>query len=124
MINRYLPVLETWEDCHFVTLTIKAIPAIELPRYCKGLLKVFAQIVEKYRTRSKRGKGIALVGIRSLECNFNPNTRTYNPHFHVLVKTKEMAEILIHEWLSVIPPKYANRRYVPFVFPVKLYLPE
>ena len=107
--NKYLPVLESWEDPHFVTLTIKAIPAIKLPRYCKGLLKVFSQIIEKRRKRSKRGKGPALEGIRSLECNFNPATRTYNPHFHILVRNRAMAETLISEWLARFPKKNANR---------------
>jgi len=108
IINKYLPILETWEDCHFLTLTIKAIPAKQLPRYCKGLPKVFQQIVQKYRKRSQRGKGIALEGIRSFECNFNPMRRTYNPHFHIIVRTREMGKILKEEWLKRFPRKYVR----------------
>jgi len=108
IINKYLPVLKTWEDPHFVTLTIKAIPARELPRYCKGMLREFGKIIEKYRKRSKRDTGICLQGIRSFECNFNPQRRTYNPHFHIIVRNRAMAEILKEEWLARIKPKNAN----------------
>lgn len=110
IINKYLPVLETWEDPHFVTLTIKAIPAKELPRYFKGMLGQLEKIINKQRKRWRRGKGIALEGLRSLECNFNPQRRTYNPHFHILVRNKEMAEILKREWLTRIPKRHANEQ--------------
>lgn len=110
LINKYFPVVEIWEDCHLVTLTVKAIPAKELSRYCKGLIKLFGKIIEKYRKRAKRGKGKSLEGIRSLECNFNPQTRTYNPHLHVLVRNREMGETLINEWLKRFPRKHANRK--------------
>lgn len=109
IINKYLPHLKTWNDCHFVTLTLKSIPASQLPRYSKGMIKVLAQIIEKFRKRGQRGKGEPLVGIRSLECNFNPYKRTYNPHFHILVKAKWMAEHLINQWLSIFTKKHANR---------------
>jgi len=41
-----------------------------------------------------------LVGVKSLECNFNPKARTYNPHLHIIVPDKEMAETLKREWLA------------------------
>jgi len=106
LINKYLPILSNWNGCYFVTLTIKAIPAKKLTRYVKGLLKVFAQIIQKYRKRNERGNGIRLQGIRSLECNFNAKTRTYNPHFHIIVRTKRMAEILHQEWIKRFARKH------------------
>ncbi len=108
LINKYYPYIQTWEDSHFLTLTVKAIPAKELPRYCKGMLKLFAKIIDKHRKRGKRGKGIALEGIRSLECNFNPKARTYNPHFHVLVRSRQMAEAIKQEWLIRFPKVHAR----------------
>lgn len=39
--------------------------------------------------------------VRSLECNFNPYKRTYNPHFHLIVPDIETAEILVKEWLAL-----------------------
>ena len=109
IMNKYLPYLETWEDPHFLTLTVRAIPAHLLPRYVNGLLNLFGKIVEKYRKRGQREKDTALEGIRSLECNFNPERRTYNPHFHILVRNRKMGEILLSEWLTRFPRKHANR---------------
>lgn len=109
IMNKYLPYLKTWEDPYFLTLTVKAIPAYSLPKYLDGMLELFGKIVEKYRKKSKRKMGFALEGIRSLECNFNPVKRTYNPHFHILIRNKEMGEILLKEWLTRFPKKYANR---------------
>jgi len=49
----------------------------------------------------ERGKGILLVGIKSLECNFNQSKKTYNPHLHLIVQNKAMADILIAEWVEL-----------------------
>jgi hypothetical protein len=49
-----------------------------------------------------------LKGIKSLECNFNPERKTYNPHLHLIVENKEMADILIAEWLQRWGPKWTN----------------
>jgi Replication protein len=110
IMNQYLPIVETWEDCHFLTLTIRAIPAKELSRYCAGMLKEFGKMLQKYRKRTSRRGGNNLQGLKSWECNFNPQRRTYNPHFHVLVRNREMAEILRNEWLSRIPLHHADPR--------------
>lgn len=50
-----------------------------------------------------------LVGIKSLECNFNPAKRTYNPHMHLIVANKQMAEIIISESLIICGSKFAVR---------------
>ena len=106
IINRYLPTIQLWDDPYFVTLTIKAQPLRNLNKFMKGMIIAFNKITDKYRKRSQRGKGIKFVGIKSLECNFNPTKKTYNPHFHLVVQTKEMATILIDEWLKIWTRKY------------------
>lgn len=63
--------------------------------------KVFNLIINKYKRRSERGQGKALLVLRSHECNFNPIRSWYNPHFHCLVPDKETAEILQAEWLTI-----------------------
>jgi hypothetical protein len=72
ILNRYLPVLKKWKEAYFVTLTVKAIPAKWLRSVIKHLIKGLQRIIDKYRKRNQRRKGIKLIGIRSLECNFNP----------------------------------------------------
>jgi len=98
IINRYLPVIRTWEQPYFVTLTQKAVPAEKLGLWFSGVHRAFREIREKCKKRHQRGKGIKLKGIKSLECNFNPVARTYNPHLHLIVPNAEIAKTLITEW--------------------------
>jgi plasmid rolling circle replication initiator protein Rep len=51
------------------------------------------------------------MGIKSLECNFNPKTRTYNAHFHFIVPSKEIAEMLIKRMDIALD----ERSYCPMV---------
>ena len=70
----------------------------------------FRKISSKHRKRNQRGKGIKLMGVKSLECNFNPDARTYNPHLHLIVASQEMADIIIAEWLALCTRKFASPR--------------
>lgn len=109
MINKYYPILSQWEEPYFLTLTVKSCNAHNLPRYIHKFIQGIQRIIAKYRKRYQRGKGFKLVGIRSLECNFNPKRKTYNPHFHIITKDKKIAEIIMKEWLALWTPKYAKR---------------
>ena len=110
-MNRYLPILKEWHEPYFVTLTVKSVTKKNLRKWIKeGLLRGFHQIVENYRKRYQRGNGIKLIGIKSLECNFNPKTNTYNPHFHIIVPSKTMADILVNEWLLKWGKLHTNKK--------------
>ena len=109
MINKYYPVLKKWKEPYFLTLTVKSCNARNLNRYIAKFIQGFKRIVAKYRKRYQRGTGIKLVGVRSLECNFNPKRKTYNPHFHIITKDKKTAEIILAEWLKLWTPKFAKR---------------
>lgn len=110
IINEYLPTLSTWKRPHLVTLTIKACSAKSLRIFMQGVIKAFKQIVEKYRKRHQRKGTANLVGVKSLECNFNPIRRTYNPHLHVIVANEQMGRILIDEWLEKWTKGYTIRK--------------
>jgi len=99
IINTYLPTIKQWDEPYFVTLTIKACKANKLKLMIGKVLQGFSIIREKQKKRYQRGKGIKLIGVKSLECNFNPVTKTYNPHLHLIVANKEIADLLINEWL-------------------------
>lgn len=93
LINKYYRIIQNWDAPYFVTLTVKSVPAKLLDKWIKwGMIRGFNRIIAKYRKRNQRGNGIKLMGIRTLECNFNSKKRTYNPHFHIIVANKEMAE--------------------------------
>jgi plasmid rolling circle replication initiator protein Rep len=100
IINKYLPEIQKWEKPYFVTLTIKAYPYKHLRKVMQKVIAGFKFIVSKHRKRNQRGNGIRLVGIKSLECNFNPVKKTYNPHLHLIVQSEAVADILIKEWLA------------------------
>jgi len=101
IINRYYPILKNWNDAYFVTLTSRAVKAHNLKRNIDGTLRAFRKIKDRFRKRNERGNGFNLVGIKSLECNFNATKKTYNPHLHLIVQTEEMANLLIDEWLAI-----------------------
>ena len=107
-INRYYPVLLKWEDVHFVTLTVKACKAKKLNEWMCKMNRAFELIHNRCKKRHQRGKGIKLIGIKSLECNFNPYKKTYNPHFHIIVPSREIAYLLKKEWLKQWRPIYKS----------------
>ncbi len=109
IINRYLPVIRKWEDPHLITLTVKSVPYRSLNIVMRQMILVLNRIIAKYKKRDARGKGNRLIGIRSLESEFNPITKEYNPHFHIIVANGEMGKILIQEWVKRAKPKKVNR---------------
>jgi hypothetical protein len=109
IINRYMPVISEWPNPYFVTLTVKAVRLAGLAKRIRSLNNGFRIISSLQRKRALRGKGIKLVGIKSLECNFNPTKKTYNPHLHLIVENKQMAEIIISEWLRICTLRFAVR---------------
>lgn len=100
LINRYYPTIKEWKDPHFVTLTVKACKAEKLNRWIFGMYRAFQLIHTRCKKRHQRGQGIKLIGVKSLECNFNPINRTYNPHFHIIVPDEETANLLRAEWME------------------------
>ena len=63
LINKYYPLLKTWTDCRFVTLTIKAVPAKHLSSRIDEMEEAFHLIKERSRKKSYRG-GKLLRGIK------------------------------------------------------------
>lgn len=107
LINRYYSTIKTWEEPYFVTITARSVPAKNLRRRIEQMLEGFNILIERNKKRHQRGKGIKLIGIKSLECNFNPIPRTYNPHFHLIVANRAMAELIVKEWLELLSKKFA-----------------
>lgn len=101
IINSYYPEMKTWQSPVFLTLTVKAVKRHRLRPLMAKMTERFIQIVSKYRKRDQRGNATKLIGVRSLECNFNPDTKTYNPHFHIIAANQAIADILKAEWLNI-----------------------
>lgn len=109
LINKYYPEIVTWKDAHLVTLTRLAVTSNKLKAAIAQTQAKFRLIIRRLKKRYLRGTGCKITGLRALECNFNANKRTYNPHLHIIVPSKEVAEILLNEWLSEWGPRYAAR---------------
>lgn len=98
MINRYLPVIKTWEEPYLVGLSITTCYAKDLDNEMKNMILDLRKVIERLRKRHERKKGPKILGIRSLECTFNPVKRWYHPHFHLIVSNRDVAVALIVEW--------------------------
>ena len=67
IINRYYPTIKTWDEPHFVTITIKAVPLSKLKSRLDAMLRGFQRINAKYRKRNQRGDAFRLIGVKSLK---------------------------------------------------------
>jgi len=104
MINSYLPVLNEWEDKHFVTLTIPNVPADGLSDAIKAMQKEFLRIKETFkRQHQRKQRDEKFVGLRKLECTYNITRDDYHPHYHVIIQGEQNARDLLAEWLRRFP---------------------
>lgn len=100
-IIAYSPIISSWHDPHFVTLTEKNCKGSDLSERITAMTKIFVQIKNKNRQRIFRNTSVKpLVGIRKLECTYNYRTDEYNPHFHLIVNSRQTAEFIHNEWLN------------------------
>jgi len=107
LINKYLPIINTWDDPHFLTLTHTSCSGRQLKERVSKVLEAFYKIKERTKKKHQRGNGIKIIGIKSLECNFNPKKRTYNPHLHIIVPDKATAYLIKREWLKLWTVQFA-----------------
>lgn len=109
LIKKYLKVIQSWPDPHMLTLTSKAVPAAKLQKHVDATFRALRQIRDNHRKKVKSGRsGLSLIGIRSIECEFNPKKRSYNPHIHLLVPNKETADVIKSAWLKKWTSRFAH----------------
>jgi hypothetical protein len=108
-IKKYKPIIDQWPDPHMVTLTVKSCYKKALKVTVKAMIKAFQDIKDKQRKQTARNDSFQLMGIKSLECNFNPVRRWYNPHFHLIVPDKATADFLLAEWLKRVGRVHAGK---------------
>ncbi len=98
--------MQTWQEPFFVTLTAKSVRLNSLNKRMGDMNRGLRIITTAYRKKASRGKAYKLIGIKSLECNFNPEKGWYNPHLHIVVANENMADILIYEWQKLCTSKF------------------
>ena len=107
-MKNHAPVIESWKDVHFVTLTIPNIDKYNLKSSMDVMQSIFVDIKDMMNKRYKRKKGNKFLGIKKLECTYNPKRNDYHPHYHFIIEGKENAELLESEWLSRTAQKGIN----------------
>ena len=102
LIEKYKPVFDEWgEETYFVTLTAKTVDVEELDDRIDGMFKVFKTITNRIRQRAHRGKSEKLEGLRKIECTYNPHSKKYHPHFHLMIKGEKQAKLVLNYWLEL-----------------------
>lgn len=108
LINKYFPIIKQWQKVYFLTLTAPSVRAADIKNRFKKMNKIFRLMNAKLRKRGQRGTGEMVMGIRTLECNFNPTARTYNPHFHLLINGEAATKLIRMEWIEAWKPIYLS----------------
>lgn len=105
LIRDYMPVLDEWHDKHFLTLTVPNVPACTLQITINKMVRSLKQIQEtcKKRSQRKRDRWPKILGLRKLECTYNPERNDYHPHFHIIVDSKYAAHEIKDQWLKKFP---------------------
>lgn len=95
-INSYMEPLKQLTDKQFVTLTI---PAVE-PEKIGIALDTMYKAIRRIQDNMRKRHGRPIIGIRKTESNYNPEAKTFNPHFHFILESRETAELLKSQWLE------------------------
>ena len=95
MIGYMKPLLEL-EDLHLVTLTDVNVKKGKLNQEVKRIKGIHRKI---YRVMFKRG--IRIRGFFKLEQTYNSKDDTFNPHLHMLISGKAIAEEYMRLWLEI-----------------------
>ena len=99
MINTYKPRLDKEKGLVFLTLTAPNVPANSLEYELDRYRDAWRYIQKKYWF--KKGIRDGVIGIRKVECTYNPIRDDYHPHLHLLLSDREFAEKVLlawHEW--------------------------
>ena len=98
LIEGYSPILEKYTDLQFVTLTIPNVSASELKSSISLMGKSFVKLLDRFRKR-----GIRPNGLRKLEITYNARRKDYHPHYHLIVSNKDVAQMIVAEWIKHNP---------------------
>lgn len=98
LLNKYYTELIKWEEPHLLTLTLKTVRADKLEQRIDDMVKTFVKIKDRCNKRHTRNGAMKIMGLKSLECNFNAVSRWYNPHFHIITPNRQIALYIKQEW--------------------------
>lgn len=101
IINKYLPIVSKWDRPAHTILTIQAVKKEQIKTRMDEMQKVLGRLLGRIKKRHQRGLIKKFKCIHSLECNFNPVERTYNPHYHIISNDPKIAANIMKEWREI-----------------------
>ena len=108
LIKQYQPIIKTWEDKYFVTLTVPNCKGLDLKNTLEYMAYYATQVRKNLNQSFKRGYlDRKFLGIRKLECTYNSIRDDYHPHYHFIINGHDNAQYLLDNWLLKL--KYAVR---------------
>lgn len=99
LFKAYSKPLFELDDLHMVTLTAPTVTADKLK---DEINKRYASIT-RIKDNLRKTHQIRIKGFRKLEITYNPNTKKFHPHYHILIQGKEAAELVRSYWLKLNP---------------------
>jgi hypothetical protein len=103
LLNGYESPLNSLKDKYFVTLTVPNVKGAELKTTIDKILAEFRLIQKTFEKRKT-----PIIGIRKLECTYNPKSDSFHPHLHILISGKSVASNVLIEWLKRFPEVNKN----------------
>jgi hypothetical protein len=103
LIQSYQPVLSSWPDKHFLTLTVPNVKAGALPAEIERMQGTLKTILEMFKKQYQRNGYLKIIGVRKFECTYNPIRNDFHPHFHIIVDSLGAASCIQAEWLRRFP---------------------
>jgi len=122
-ITKYLPLIEDDKYKMFVVLTIQNPSSKDLKPQIDRMFKFFNQSSIK-RNKEYRELNKEIKFLRSFEATINDNTKTFHPHFHILLAgdnefdLKRYGGILIEYWIKYFGEETASE-YAQYIAPMK-----
>lgn len=108
LMDAYLPEVRTWEDPHFVTLTIPNVTARELPGAVRSMIDAMPAIMRGVR----RTDHLDVRAVRKLETTYNMRRGDFHPHLHLIVSSGAAGRAIVRRWLATFPDAVADAQDV------------
>jgi hypothetical protein len=102
LINAYYdPIKALFEnnEVYHVVLSIPTVYDSELSNAWVEMRMSLRRIVRNL----KKTYGLDITALRSSECTYNPKTKRYHPHYHLLIAGRKESEMVIQFWLKQFP---------------------
>lgn len=112
LINGYSPILDQFEEPQFVTLTIPNMSADKLQRAISGMQFAWREVYRMIKRPKYINYDFQILGLKKIECTYNPEMDSFHPHFHFVIDTSIMANLILNTWLAYWkkgnPPMYQS----------------